>query len=135
MSVKLVVKGHGIQHDATTPIPIPYDIKRDLLSGSDFDQKTMNFLVRCYVNKMAPVSGGNDLINWFDMSSSHLLTAVLAYTSVNANKNRQTGKLVPFKMITDQEVKQQLQQMIETEGFISPKQWEQRFPSLRISRK
>lgn len=135
MDAKLVVRGHGIQTNYTNPIPVPYDIKRDLLSGSDIDPKVVNFMVRCYVNKMAPVSETSGLLNWFNMSSSELLTAVLAYVEVNANKNRQAATLTRFKPITDQEVRQRIDQMIETDGFISPRKWDERFPNMRITRK
>lgn len=134
MSVKMVVRPHGIQNSYAIPTPLPFDIKRDLLSGSEIDTKMLQFMVRCHINKMAPVTGGNDLINWFEMSSSQLLTAVLAYTNLNASKNKQGDKLTPFKPITDAEVKKQIEQMIEIDGFISPVKWEERFPSLRIKR-
>lgn len=127
MAATFLVRGHGIQLDEKTPIPIPYDIKKDLLAGSDLDPRVINYLVRAYINKMAPTRSGN-LIDWFNMSSSQLLTTALACVELNESKNRLASKTLQIKPISDPEVKARIMDIAADEGFISPKAWEERFP-------
>lgn len=134
MSARIIIRGHGIQADMEAPIPVPFDIKRDLLAGSHLDPKIMGFLVRAYINKMAPSQEGVSLFSWFNMSSSQLLTTVLAYVQVNETKNRQVGELKKFKPITDEDVKIRLQQIVEDDGYISPRAWDERFPASKLRR-
>lgn len=133
-STKMIVRGHGIQPSLEAPIPVPFDIKRDLLSGSQIDKPAISFLIRAYITKMAPPSANDTLVDWLNMSSSEMLTVALAYVEVNASKNRQGTVLTKFKPITDQDVNARVQQMVETTGFISPNEWDKRFFNPRFKR-
>lgn len=127
MSAKILIRGQGIQSDAVTPIPIPYDIKKDLLAGSELEPRIINYLVKAYISRMAPSRSG-DLVHWYDMSSSRLLTTALAHVELNETKNRLAHKTLEVKPISDNEVKARIIDITGEDGFISPRAWEERFP-------
>lgn len=133
MDVNLLVQGSGIQTSLTGPTPFPFDLKRDLLGGSHLDNKMMGFLIKAYINKMSPAKEGG-LVNWSNMSTSQMLTIALAHIQVNEVKNRQINKIGKFNPVNDQDVKSRLVAMVADDGFISPKEWEQRFPGNRLRR-